>query len=356
MKDSTGFNKYIIDKELSITKAMEIIEQNGGISLLICNNGILTGCISDGDIRRFLMKTGNVKGRVWEAANLTPFFVETESEIKSSIDISKAKSLIETYGIDIVPIVNKNCEVVDLVFAKNIKTTKKEQLGIPVVIMAGGKGTRLAPYTQILPKPLIPIGDRTIIEHIMDRFEEYGCKHFDLILNYKKNFIKAFFTDEENQRDIEFVEEGKFLGTAGGLGLISGKYTEDIFVSNCDILIEADYSDIVKKHREDNNLITVVCAHKRNVIPYGTVHTDESGQIIEFKEKPVFEFLTNTGMYLVNARFLEKIPEDTFIHITDVIEKCILEGERVGTYCVEEDAWMDMGQFEELERMRTRLE
>jgi len=349
-------HEFIIEKNASVADAMSKINNNAGVSLLLCEKGVLSGVVSDGDIRRYIIDGGDINANISNVANYKPYVVKTNTKTISRVEYEEAKQLINTYGLTIVPIVDEDGMIIDVVCVKEKITNTKTLLNIPVVIMAGGKGTRLAPYTQILPKPLIPIGDKTITEHIMDRFEEYGCSHFDMILNYKKEFIKAYFSDEENYRDVDFVDEDKFMGTAGGLALVEGKYDGNIFVSNCDILIEADYSEIVRKHVEEENLITVVCAHKKNVIPYGTLETDKSGHIVSFKEKPVFEFLTNTGMYLIKAEFLNKIPKDTFIHITDVIEQCIADGERVGTYCVDEDAWMDMGQLEELERMRARIE
>ena len=223
------------------------------------------------------------------------------------------------------------------------------------VIMAGGKGARLYPYTQILPKPLIPIGEKTITEHIMDRFSEYGCTHFDMIINYKKNFIKSYFLDNEISRDVVFIEEKKFMGTGGGLKLLEGRYASTFFMSNCDILIEADYGEIVRFHRENKNLATMVCAMKHVTIPYGTVEVSSEGRAQRLKEKPELSFITNTGFYVLEPAFLEGIPADTFIHITDIMQKYIDGGKQIGVYPIAEERWLDMGQMDELERMKKRL-
>jgi NDP-sugar pyrophosphorylase family protein len=228
-------------------------------------------------------------------------------------------------------------------------------MNVPVVIMAGGKGTRLYPYTQILPKPLIPIGEKTITELIMDHFEAFGCKHFDMIVNYKKNFIKSFFIDNEQKRNVDFIEEPQYLGTGGGLKLLEGKYEASFFVTNCDIIVEEDYSEIMKYHKSENNVITIVSAMKNVTIPYGTIEVSDTGQVIKLNEKPNFSFLTNTGFYVLEPHFLDMIPHNTFIHITDVIQRCINMGEKVGVYPISENAWMDMGQLEELEKMREKI-
>lgn len=176
-----------------------------------------------------------------------------------------------------------------------------------------------------------------------------------MIVNYKKNFVKSYFQDNDNQYDICFVEEPEFWGTAGGLKLVENKYQDTFFITNCDILIQADYGDIVEYHKKNKNIITIVCARKKVVIPYGIVETDSIGQLTGFREKPEFEFITNTGLYLVEPEFIHKIPSQTFIHITDVIQQCIEQGEHVGTYVIGERDWLDMGQLDELERMKQHL-
>ena len=127
------------------------------------------------------------------------------------------------------------------------------------------------------------------------------------------------------------------------------------FMSNCDILVEADYDKILEYHRKMDNIITMVCAGKKFQVPYGTVQVDEAGQIVGLQEKPELSYRVNTGLYLIEPRFLDKIPDGEFIHITDIIEKCLHEKERVGAFLIEDDDWMDMGQMDELESMRKKM-
>lgn len=342
-------SKYIIPEELSILDTMKIINERAGANVFVCKNGILLAIVSDGDIRRYIIKDGKLDRPISDIANYHPIYVNQ----KDDIDYIK---LMSHYSITTLPVVDDEMRLLDIKFANKKESIPRELIDVPVVIMAGGKGTRLQPYTQILPKPLIPIGEQTITEHIMEHFEKYGCKHFDLIVNYKKNFIKSYFRDSEVKRDISFVEETDFLGTAGGLKLIQGKYAGTFFVTNCDILIDADYAEILKYHQSQENVITVVCAKKKTVIPYGTVKTNIDNKIVSFCEKPEYEFLTSTGLYLVEPEFLELIPENTFTHITDVIQKCIEQDRKVGAFTIDEEAWMDMGQLEELERMKEKME
>ena len=202
---------------------------------------------------------------------------------------------------------------------------------------------------------MIPIGEKTITEHIISRFHEYGCEHFDMIVNYKKNFIKSYFLDNENTYDVNFIDETEFLGTGGGLRLLKGRYKTPFFMTNCDILIEEDYAKIFEYHQKNKNIITMVCAEKNMIIPYGTVEVSKDGQAMGLKEKPSLSFTTNTGFYVIEPEFLELIPDNTFIHITDVIQKCIDMEKGVGVYTISEEKWLDMGQMEELEKMKKKL-
>ena len=146
------------------------------------------------------------------------------------------------------------------------------------------------------------------------------------------------------------------MGTAGGLKLLQDHIHTTFFMSNCDILINEDYSEILKYHKANKNIITLICALKKNTIPYGTVNVEDTGLIKNLTEKPTYEFLTNTGLYVIEPEFLGQIPPNTFIHITDVIQNCIDKGMKVGAFPVDENAWLDMGQIDELDKMQKRLE
>ncbi|MEG0370966.1 MAG: sugar phosphate nucleotidyltransferase, partial [Clostridium sp.] len=270
-------------------------------------------------------------------------------------DDIKSDEFMKINSINVVPIVNKEKKIISIDFTNRSKIHKDINMDIPVVIIAGGKGTRLAPYTNILPKPLIPIGDETITEHIMNNFENFGCTKFNIIVNYKKNLIKSFFKDNDTQRNIEFYDETEYRGTGGGLKLLLGNIKSTFFMTNCDILIDEDYSDMINFHKRNKNIITIVSAMKNVTIPYGTIDIDGKGIIVGMKEKPTYSFMANTGLYIIEPEFLELIPE-RFVHITEVIQFCIDKGMSVGTYPISEYGWMDMGQLEELEKMKRRID
>jgi dTDP-glucose pyrophosphorylase len=333
---------------MTVLEVMRVIDNNAKGIAFLCEDNRLLGAVTDGDIRRYILKRGDLNEKIQNIANYKPRYILKDAAIDHT-------AYMKRHSITALPVLNKDHEIIKIHFLYDNKPIHNTNMNVPVVIMAGGKGTRLYPYTQILPKPLIPIGDKTITEIIMDHFEAFGCKHFDMIVNYKKNFIKSFFIDNETKRDIDFIEEADYYGTGGGLKLLEGKYKDSFFVTNCDILVEEDYSNIMKYHKEQQNIITIVSATKNVTIPYGTIEINQNGQVAKLNEKPNFSFLTNTGLYILEPRFLEKIPKDTFIHITDVIQDCINQGETVGIYPVSEDSWMDMGQMEELIKMRERL-
>lgn len=339
---------FIVSENMKVIKVMQVIDKNARGIAFVCENNKLLAAVTDGDIRRYILRNGDLDAPVREIANYNPVYLTEE-------DTEDANLYMRKHSITALPVINNEHKIITIHFLYHHKSVRNININAPVVIMAGGKGTRLYPYTQILPKPLIPIGDKTITEIIMDHFEEYGCRHFDMIVNYKKNLIKSYFIDNDTKRDINFIEEPDYYGTGGGLKLLEGMYSDSFFVTNCDIIIEEDYSKIYDYHKEQKNIITLVCASKNIELPYGTIELNDDGQVIKLVEKPNFSFLTNTGFYILEPGFLEKIPKNTFIHITDVIQSCIDQGERVGVYPVSSHAWMDMGQMDELQKMRERL-
>lgn len=339
--------KYIVSENEPILNILKKMNDNLKGIVFICDDKKLLASVTDGDIRRYIIKNGSLDGKIKNIANYNPVYIYEE-------DIYKSKKIMEEKVVTSLPILDKNHNIIDIKFLKEDINLINDKINIPVVIMAGGKGTRLKPYTNILPKPLIPIKDKTITEHIIESFEKYGCNNFHMIVNYKKNFIKSYFA--EINKKINFVEEEIFLGTGGGLYFLKDKFKESIFLTNCDILIDYDYTKILKKHKESGNIATVICIEKKQNIPYGVIETDINGNITNLKEKPKLSFIVNTGVYILEPDFLNYIPKDTFIHITEIIEKCIKDNKKVGTYILDEKYWLDMGQFDELEKMKERLE
>ncbi|MGL4772622.1 MAG: nucleotidyltransferase family protein [Clostridium sp.] len=230
---------------------------------------------------------------------------------------------------------------------------KDEKSNVPVVIMAGGKGTRLQPYTNIIPKVLIPIGEIPIVERIINNFLSFGFKDYYLTVNYKKDIIKAYFNNVYGY-NINFIEEEKPLGTAGSLYLLKEQIKGSFFVTNCDILIEEDYYKILDFHKKKNYKMTVVCAVKNYTIPYGVFTLKKNGSVEVLKEKPVYEYLVNTGMYILEPELIDLIPENEEFDMTELLNLCLSRNIEVGVFPVTDNQWLDMGEFKEMERMMER--
>lgn len=340
-------SRFLIENYKTVEDAMRIIDEHGfRVLLVIDNDNKLCGTLSDGDIRRHILRSGDIKDSCSTAMNKSPKFFQNDQ-----IDYVSAKRFIKEKKLWLIPIVDKDMRIVDILIDGSFHQEATYSLNCPVVIMAGGKGTRLAPYTDILPKALIPILNKTITEHIMDRFAIYSCKDFYLILNHKRTLIKSYFEEKEADYNLHFIDENEFLGTGGGLALLKGKVEQTFFLSNCDILLETDYSDILDFHKKNSNLLTMVCAKIKETIPYGKINISNDNKLISMEEKPEIEYLANTGFYIIEPEFLNYIEKDKFMHITDAIELAKENDENIGVFIVTKDKWLDMGQFEALQEM-----
>jgi len=343
--------KYTITTDYTVKQAIEKMENECIKAVIIVDdsNKVL-GLFSNGDMRRFFLKGGELSSNIIIAMNKTPKLYLSETEIEE-----ERKSFIRV----IYPIVDKECKLIEVVDyeIKNHNDRINDSLkNIPLVIMAGGKGTRLYPYTEVLPKPLIPINNITIIERIIKSFEMYGCNDVKMILNYKSNIIKAYMSSLEKDYKLEFIDEDKFLGTAGGMKLLKERITSTFFLTNCDILIDADLECIYKTHKKNNNMITFVCSVINVVIPYGVIETSYDGRVSAIKEKPDFSFMVNTGVYIIEPEVLDYINDDEFIHLPDLAKRIIDNQKNVGVFPISEKSWMDMGQLSKLEEMKKKIE
>lgn len=331
-----------------VSEAMQSIDSNShGILFLVDSMNRIVASISDGDIRRFLLAGGKLSGAALDASNRAA---------KTAHNRQEARALAQKEECQAIPLVDEHGVITDIYFSEEKSYRKaRNSIGIPVVINAGGKGTRLDPFTRIFPKPLIPIGDLPIIEHIMREFQTYNCNDFHVIVNYKRDLMKAYFSDNSSHYNITWYDEGEPLGTGGGLSLLRGKLNGTFFFANCDTLLTANYESIVRFHRENGNAVTMICAHKSMNIPYGVVEMGANGLVGAIKEKPLVSFLFNTAIYIVEPEVIDDIEDGVSIGFPDIVEREIVKGRRVAAFPVSEDDWMDMGQFPELEKMRMKL-
>ncbi|MEG0297763.1 MAG: nucleotidyltransferase family protein [Clostridium sp.] len=341
-----------IKNDVSIRDALKKIDEEGKrIVFVVDNDKKFIGTITDGDVRRWILKNGSMDESVMNVVSKSAKFLYED-------EIEKARELMNKECITAVPVLKRDNTICDAKFLFEEEETKENLglKGIPVIIMAGGLGTRLYPYTKILPKPLIPIGDTPILERIIDKFNKFGSDEFFLTVNYKKNMIKSYFNELDKSYSVNYVEEDKPLGTGGSLSLLKGKINSTFFVSNCDIIIEDDYQEILEHHKKSKNKITVVASVKNFTIPYGVFNLNNNGSIKSIQEKPEYSYLINTGMYILEPEVLNDIPDNTFYNLPDILEEYMNQDVKVGVYPISEQSWMDMGQISEMKDMVERIE
>ena len=348
MGERMRLEEILIDENSVIRSAVERLETVRCKVIYAVDTGKLVASISDGDVRRYVLQGGDTSLPIRCIANYNPtFLVQYEKE-----RLDKIFSRSEIYS---VPIVNYNHEVVEIVFRNGQRVRKVYNLSCPVVMMAGGKGTRLFPYTKILPKALIPIGEIPIAERIINNFVDFGCRNFFMVVNHKKDMIRAYFDSIKKDYDLFYIIEEKPLGTGGGLYLLNGKITQDFFLVNCDVIVDADFNEIYSYHKKEHNFVTIVAAIYHYTVPYGVINCDKKMNYLGISEKPEWNYLISTGVYVVDSNLLACMPQETEVQFPDFIEKMKKQDKKIGVYVVEESAYMDMGQIEEMEKMREKL-
>lgn len=337
-----------VNKNQTVRDAMRQLSHTAKRILFVLDGSILIGTLTDGDVRRYLLNGGSMD----DAAGAAAYRRSATAADRKQAERLLKKNKDRFYGI---PIVGRDGKLLDIVLPTEPAELSLPSLQIPVVIMAGGRGTRLDPYTRILPKPLIPVGELPIIEHIMRQFEAYGCTEFHVIVNYKKQLLKAYFNESDQHYNVTWYDEDQPLGTGGGLYLLKGRMDRTFFFTNCDILLRSDYASMLKFHQVGGNVITMIGAYKSLTIPYGVVDIENGGDIKAMREKPELSFLTNAGMYIVEPEVLEDIQDGVPIGFPEIIEAQRTKGKKVSVYPVNELEWMDMGQLDELLRMKKEL-
>ncbi len=345
----THYNNNCIKQDTSIISALgKLDEADYKILFVLDDDDRVIASLTDGDIRRAILKGIQLSSKAVDFGRRDPFTV-VEGDKEAAIEAFDKRRL------DAIPMVDSDKRIIGL-YVRDVKESRKrESVSIPVVIMAGGKGTRLYPYTKVLPKPLIPIDDIPISERIIRSFAEIGCTDFNMVVNYKKNMIKSYFNEIEEDYNIRFFDEGEPLGTGGGLSLVKNQIDGTFILTNCDILILADIAEIVRHHRESGNKATMVCSLKTFEIPYGVVHFSEGGDIESLEEKPKMSFFTNTGYYILDKDVFDYIGDNERIGMPDILDRMMDAGLKIGVYPISDNSWLDMGQFDSMEAMERRL-
>jgi len=317
------------------------------ILFVVDGSNRLIGTFTDGDARRALLGGVQLESPLAGIFNPNPVKFEVASDYTTA-----ASEIFRKRRITHIPIIDREGRVVDIIrpdsadFGKGIPAVRRNVLDVPVIIMAGGKGTRMAPFTNVLPKPLIPIGEKTILEMIMDGFAMYGAHDFRLTVNYKGEMIRAYFEGTKHDYNISYTWEKEFFGTAGSIRLVENP-GETFIVSNCDILVKTDFSEVLDFHKSNKAALTVVSSIQHHKIPYGVIEYAAGGKVSGIKEKPEFSFPINTGVYVLDSVCLDYIPDGRVFNMTDLIDSLLADGKSVFTFPVNEREYIDIGQWEE---------
>ena len=338
--------KRSIKSTASILDALKVMDQTYLKLLIIVERNKFKGLVSIGDIQRAIVRNIPLTEKV---VNIT------RKEIKVSspgVPLYQIMQEMLKYRMEMMPVVDEDQNLTDVYFWEEFfdQATKLDdrKLDLPLVIMAGGIGSRLRPITNVIPKPLIPVNEKPIIEDIIDSFVKFGVKDIYLSANYKFNMIKYYFENVPDKNyNLEYILEDKPLGTAGSLKLISDKIHSRFFMTNCDILINQDYREILDFHLEYQNELTLVSSIKTYNIPYGTLNVGKDGELIQIDEKPEVTYFINAGMYIIEPHLFKEIPEDTLFNITDLIDKMLARKGKVGVFPVGEKSLTDIGNWAE---------
>ncbi len=348
-------DKLIIASSETLGKGIKQMDEIKRKLLIVYHNNKFFSLLSIGDIQRAILRNEDI--------NQTLIFDTIKSKTLDLCYEGESNEVIRQKMLAIrcefMPIINENGELKRVIFWEDFfmpeqieKNHALSLANIPVVIMAGGKGERLQPITNILPKPLIPMGKKPIVQTIMEKFRSYGATNFYMSVNYRADMIKFYFDSLiEKDYSIEYITEDKPLGTAGSLFLLKGRINNTFFVSNCDIIIDHCYPDIFDYHKTQGNSITAIGAMIFHSIPYGTFDVEENGRLISIQEKPEFSYLINTGMYILEPSVLELINDNEHMHITELMEKVNAGAGKVGVYPINSSSWIDIGTWKEYNKV-----
>ncbi|MCQ4875165.1 nucleotidyltransferase family protein [Butyricimonas paravirosa] len=335
--------KYIIIESANIKDALIAINNitHDGESLIVVNSDQqMVGSLTDGDIRRGLIAGAELADPVGNIMNRDFKFIKEEE-----YDVAHLKSFRDR-RIMFIPILDEQKHVVDVVNLQKFKS----MLPIDAVLMAGGKGERLRPFTEKTPKPLLEVGGKCIIDHNVDRLISYGVQHVNVTVNYLGEQIEEHFAAPRNGVQIHTFREPKFLGTIGSIKFVDAFYNDTVLVMNSDLFTNIDYEDFFLHFQMHDAEMSVAAVPYNISIELGILDLD-GRNIKGLIEKPKYNYYANAGIYLIKKRSLAEIPEDTFFHATHLVEKLIAQGKKVIRYPLN-GTWIDIGTPQEFERAK----
>ncbi len=335
-------NKIKLKQNSTIKDALQIID-NGGkqIALVVNEYDKLIGTITDGDIRRGLLKGLNVESSIESVVFKTPTIAKISNTREEILKIALEKKLHQ------IPVVDDMGHVVGLEEIEELIKPKYKKNR--VVLMVGGLGSRLKPLTEKVPKPMLKVGNKPILQTIVEKFAEYGYCNFTMCLNYKSNIIQNYFSDGKDFGvNIDYICEKKRMGTAGALSLLEEKPYEPFFVMNGDLLTNVNFEHLFNFHIANDSMGTMCVREYDFQVPYGVVNIDEN-KIFSIEEKPTHKFFVSAGIYLLNPKVLDFIPKDTFYDMPDLFNELIQAKHNVISFPIRE-YWLDIGHINEYKR------
>jgi dTDP-glucose pyrophosphorylase len=336
-----NFREHLIASGSSIKKALQQLDilAKDAILFVVDEKDKLIGSLTDGDVRRGLLRDISIEDQVDKIIQSNPRFIK-----KGERDIQKVIEFREG-NFRILPVLDNKDRIVNIINFRQMRS----YLPVDAVIMAGGRGQRLQPLTDTVPKPLLKVGDKAIMEHNLDRLALYGIDDFWFSVKYLGKQIEEFFGDG-NKRNIriEYVWEEEPLGTIGAVSTIDNFSHEYILVTNSDILTNLDYEDFYLGFIRNDADLAVVSIPYQVSVPYGVLETS-NGHIMSFKEKPTYTYYSNGGIYLMKKAVLSLLPKNRNFDATDLIEKLIAEKKKVISYPLV-GYWLDVGRHDDYKK------
>ena len=335
-------SNHIISQEVTLLEALSRINSLAPdplVLFVVDDEQRMVGTLTDGDSRRALIAGASVNDKA-QSVMLRNFRYMTTANATDVMEIRHQKEK----KMKLVPILDEEHHIVDIINLEKFKT----RLPVDAVMMAGGKGERLRPLTEKTPKPLLPVGDKAIIDHNVDRLINYGINHISVTVNYLKEQIEEHYREPRNGVQIQTVREPKFLGTIGSIRFVPLFYNDTVLLMNSDVFTNIDYEDFFLHFQLHDAEMSVAAIPYNVSIPYGILDLD--GRNVQgLLEKPKYNFYANAGIYLIKRRALDEIPEDTFFNATDLVEKLISEGKSVIRYPLN-GTWIDIGNPQEYQK------
>lgn len=342
------WKEILVAPDFTIMQTMKLIDESAlQFAVVIDENMRILGTVTDGDIRRGLLKGIPLDASIQKVMNEYPVFE------KEGSPLYYYKAFMKRMKLKQLPIVNQEKQVQNVLFIDGL--TQGIQKENTVVLMAGGLGTRLRPLTDHVPKPMLRIGEQPILETIIESFKSYGFVNFVLTVNYKKEVVKEYFQDGAHlDVHISYIEETNRLGTAGALSLLVEEQKSPLLVMNGDLLTKVNFDQLLNFHNETKSDATMCVREHEYQIPYGVLQTDNH-RLISIEEKPIIKNFVNAGIYVLSPEVLKYVPENEYLDMPDLFEQLLKIRKEVSAFPLRE-YWLDIGRMDDYQKANGEFE